>query len=68
MKSTTTPMEMHFKLTRDQKAKYEVEKKVMQLIPYSNIVGSMMYMMICTSIAHAISVTSRYMADYGRQH
>ena len=33
----------------------------MELIPYSNIVGSMMYMMICTrpDLAHAISATSK---------
>ncbi|XP_042009185.1 secreted RxLR effector protein 161-like [Salvia splendens] len=42
----------------------------MKLIPYSNIVGSLMYMMICTrpNIAHAISTTSRYMTEYGKQH
>ncbi|XP_042051541.1 secreted RxLR effector protein 161-like [Salvia splendens] len=42
----------------------------MELVPYSNIVGNMMYMMICTrpDIAHAISTTSRYMAGFRRQH
>lgn len=61
---------MHFKLFKDQKAKCEAEKKEMELIPYSSIVGSMMSMMICTrpDLVHAISATSRYMVDYGRQH
>ena len=59
-KSTSTQLAVHFKLQKEQ----------MQLIPYSNIVGSLMYMMICTrpDIAHASSTTSRYMAEFGRQH
>ena len=70
MKKVATPMAMHFKLSSDQKAKTDEEKGEMELIPYSNIVGSLMYMMICTrpDIAHAISTTSRYMAGFGRQH
>ena len=55
-------------LEKSESRKFSEEKKEMQLIPYSNIVGSLMYMMICTrpDIAHAISTTSRYMAGYGR--
>lgn len=42
----------------------------MSLIPYSNIVGSIMYMMICTraDLAYAISATNNYMTEYGREH
>ena len=42
----------------------------MNKIPYANIVGSIMYMMICTrpDIAHAISVASRYMSCAGKDH
>lgn len=70
MKSTTTPLAMHFKLSKDQKASGEEERREMELIPCSNIVGSLMYMMICTrpDIAQAISNTSRYMAGFGKRH
>ncbi|XP_041995848.1 secreted RxLR effector protein 161-like [Salvia splendens] len=63
-------MPIHFKLSSDQKAETEEERREMELIPYSNIVGSLMYLMICTrpDIAHAISTTSRYMAGFSRQH
>ncbi|XP_042051348.1 secreted RxLR effector protein 161-like [Salvia splendens] len=70
MRSTATPLAMHFKLSKTQRAITDEEKWEMKLVPYSNVVGSLMYLMICTrpDIAHAISTTSRYMADYGRQH
>lgn len=39
-------------------------------IPYASIIGSVMYTMVCTrpNLAHAISVTSRYMLDHGEEH
>ena len=42
----------------------------MDKIPYSNIVGSIMYTMICTrpDLSHAISVASRFMANPGMEH
>ncbi|XP_048317899.2 secreted RxLR effector protein 161-like [Ziziphus jujuba] len=42
----------------------------MVVVPYSNAVGSVMYVMICIrpDLAHAISVLSRYMANPGRDH
>lgn len=46
MKSTTTPLAVHFKLTKKQKVESEEEMKEMELIPYSNIVGNLIYMMI----------------------
>lgn len=65
-----TPLAMHFKLSSDQKPKDEDERREMQSVPYANIVGSIMYAMISTrpDVAQAISVTSRYMSDFGKQH
>ena len=42
----------------------------MQKIPYANIVGSIMYAMrsIRPDISQAISVTSRFMSDHGKDH
>lgn len=69
IRSAANLLAVHFKLSKEHKASSEEEKKEMEVIPYSSIVGSMMYMMICTrpDIAHAISTTSKYMADFGRQ-
>ena len=70
VKATRTPLAQHFKLSIQQKPSNERERQEMQAIPYANIVGSIMYAMISTrpDIAQAISVTSRFMADHGRQH
>ena len=39
-------------------------------MPYANVVGSVMYMMLCTKLdlAHTISVFSRYMENPCRDH
>ena len=69
-KAVGTPMGQHFKLSSQQKPSSQEEREEMQSIPYANIVGSIMYAMISTrsDVAQAISVTSRFMADHGRQH
>ena len=42
----------------------------MAKVPYSFVVGSLMYAMICTrpDIAHAVGVVSRYMSNLGKKH
>lgn len=39
-------------------------------MPYSNAVGSFMYLMVCTrpDITYAVSVVSRYLANPGKKH
>ena len=69
-KSTATPMAQHFRLTVEQAPKGEEERLEMQNIPYANIVGSVMYAMVGTrpDVAQAISSTSRFMSNYGKDH
>ena len=69
-KGVSTPLSQQFKLSADQGPKTEQEKKEMEMIPYSNIVGSLMYTMVCTrpDMAQAMSVVSRYMSNPGRSH
>ena len=69
-RSVSIPLANHFKLSREQMPKTEEDKREMSRIPYANIVGSVMYLMICSrpDVAHAISVASRYMSDPGREH
>ena len=44
------------------------EKHYVDKVPYSNVVSSVMYSMVCTMIdlAHGISTLSRYMSNQGR--
>ena len=42
----------------------------MNKIPYSSVVESLIYCMVCIrmDLAHAMSVTSRFMANSGKDH
>ena len=42
----------------------------MSKIPYASAIGSLLYAMLCTrpDIAHAVSVTSRYQSNPGKEH
>ena len=42
----------------------------MSRVPYSSLVGSLMYAMVCTilDIEHAVGVVSRYMNNPGKEH
>ena len=46
------------------------EKEGMAKVPYSSIVGNVMYAMVCTrpDIAHAVGVVSRFLEDPGKEH
>ncbi|CAL2238507.1 unnamed protein product [Prunus armeniaca] len=69
-KVVSTPLAAHFKLSGQQCPKSEEEQQVMEKVPYANVVGCLMYAMVCTrpDIAQAISVVSRYMGNPGKQH
>ena len=42
----------------------------MNSIPYASIIGSLMYVMVCTrpNIAYEVSFVSRYMVNHGKVH
>lgn len=42
----------------------------MEVVPYASIGGSLLYLMVCTSVdlAHSLSDVSRYMANPGKYH
>jgi hypothetical protein len=39
-------------------------------VPYSSVVGSLMYAMVCShlDLSYAMSLVSRYMANPGKEH
>ncbi|KAL2254482.1 UNVERIFIED_CONTAM: Retrovirus-related Pol polyprotein from transposon TNT 1-94 [Sesamum indicum] len=69
-KPTSVPLAAHFQLSKDQCPKTSSEKDKMSKIPYSNVIGSIMFLMVCTrpDIAYAISCLSRYMSNPGPPH
>lgn len=70
VKEVSIPMGQHYKLSVDQRPKSEAEEQEMQQIPYASMIGSIMYAMISTrpDIAQAVSVTSRFMSNHGKEH
>lgn len=69
-KSVNTPIAAHFKLSEDQSPTSEKEKREVQKTEYANMLGSLMYSMVCTrpDMAYALSIVSRYMANPGKEH
>ena len=69
-KVVNVPLGGHYKLSPEQSPSTDQEREDMIGVPYANVVGSVMYMMLCTrpDLAHSISVLSRFMADPGRDH
>lgn len=47
-KSITASFPQHFKLSKEDKTKDDIKKAYMSKVPYVNVVGSLMYSMICT--------------------
>jgi hypothetical protein len=58
------------RLTVEQCPRTQEEIKEMACVPYASVVGSLMYVMVCThpDIVHAMGVLSRYMSTPGNEH
>ena len=69
-KPVSTPLAPHFKLSALQCLKTEEEREYMSKVSYSNVVGSLMYVMVCTrpDISHAVGIVSRNMHNPGKEH
>jgi hypothetical protein len=69
-KPVSTPLAINFKLTKEMCPKTQEEIEYMSRVPYSLVVGTLMYAMVCTrpDIAHAVGVVSRYMNNPGKEH
>ena len=66
-KSVQTPLANHFKLCAAQCPQTNAEQDKMASLPYSSVVGSLMYA-TRPDISHAVSVVSRFMANLGYEH
>lgn len=64
------PLAGHFKLSSNQCPISEKDNEKMLKVPYTSVVGSLMYAMICTrpNIAHVVGVVSRFLSNPGKEH
>ena len=69
-KTVNTPLGGHFILSKAQCPSSDSEKLKMELIPYANVIGTIMYSMISTrpDLAFSISLLSRFMSNPGKLH
>ena len=65
-----TPMAKGEKLSNDLCPKTPKQKERMEKVPYANVVGSLMYAMLCTrpDIFYAIGMVSRYQSNPDEAH
>ncbi|KAH9670812.1 Integrase catalytic domain-containing protein [Citrus sinensis] len=67
-KPVCTPLAPHFKLSSSSCPRSQEERDYMARVPYASVVGSLMYVMVCTrpDISQAVSMVSRYMHNPGK--
>jgi hypothetical protein len=64
------PIPMGARLTVEQCPRTQEEIEEMACVPYASVVGTIMYVMVCTQpdISHAMGVLNRYMSIPGKEH
>lgn len=69
-KEVSTPFAPHFKLSKADCPSTDAKREYMDMVPYANVVGSLMYAMLCTRIdlAYPISNLCRFMSNVGKRH
>lgn len=69
-KIVSIPFPVDCKLSKQMSPNTDDERQDMSSVPYASVVGSLMYIMLCTrpDLSHSISVLSMFMSDRGIQH
>ena len=69
-KFVSIPLAGHMKLSKKMCPTAREEKENMAKVPYSSVVGNLMYVMVCTrpDIAHTVGVVSRFLENLGKEH
>ena len=67
-KPVSTLLAPHFKLSAMMSPSIDDAKRQMDHVSYANVVGALMYAIVCTrpDISHAVSIVSRYMHNPGK--
>jgi hypothetical protein len=70
LRPANTPLDPGVKLSRDMAPTTDEEKAISLKFPYQEIIGSVMYLMLCTrpDIAFAVSQLSKYNTCHGPGH
>ncbi|KAH9704361.1 Integrase catalytic domain-containing protein [Citrus sinensis] len=69
-KPVLTPLGAQFRLSKQEEPEEKAEVEHMKNIPYTSVVGCIMYAMVCTrpDLAYGIGVLSRFMSNPGKHH
>ena len=69
-KTVNTPLTAHFRLSSTLSPQSDDDVAYMSQVPYSSVVGSLMYAMVCScpDLSYATSAVNRYMANPGKEH
>ena len=69
-KPVSTPLAAHLQLSATLSPKTDDERDYMSRVPYSSVVGSLMYAMVCSrpDLSYVVSAVSRYMENPSKEH
>ncbi|GKB43117.1 retrovirus-related pol polyprotein from transposon TNT 1-94 [Tanacetum coccineum] len=69
-KSVSVLLGVHFKVSLKDYSSSDWDMERMSKVLYANVVGILMYLMVCTrpDIAYTVSIVSRYLANPGKNH
>ena len=69
-KMVSSPLISHFKLSSRHNPFIDKGNEDMRRVSHASVVGSLMYVMVCTrlDIAYAVGVVSRFLSNPGRLH
>ena len=69
-KPVSTPLAKDFNHSVDQCPKTDVEVDYMSKVPYANVVGCLMYAMVCTrpDLAHVVSQVCKFISNPGKRN
>ena len=69
-KPVSTPLASHMKLIKHMCPSTKERRDDMTAVPYSSVVGSLMYAMVYIrpDIAYAVGIISRYLSSPGKEH
>lgn len=70
VKAIQLPLGVHFDLSLHDCPNISEEKEYMSWVPYSSVVGSIIFVVVCIwpDFPYVVSVLSRYMSNLGKHH